>query len=280
MKLPHKIDWRRLADLMAVAVILITATLTVQTVWSQPRAMPPTPLAPGILYEGIADPCGFVDLVTIDLRLPNIAVEVGPEVPTATDHRLFWLSNQMRGEEWAIAVSGGEFTTNWGRYAPAGDHGVPTLALIINGRVLQRQAAGMLLWFDEYQTGRIEPASENSAAWTAARWCVGGRTGLIAQGRAMDLSSADKQRRTCVGLDQSGCRLFMATLAASTEREAAEFLVSRGAWNAIELATAENAGIVLNKALAEPRGLLSRGPQRFITHALAVKVSPTAASRR
>ncbi|HET6423445.1 MAG TPA: phosphodiester glycosidase family protein [Planctomycetaceae bacterium] len=280
MKTNRNIPWRRLADLMAVTVIVITAALTVQTVWSRPRVLPPTRLANGITYEGLQDSVGFVDLVTVDLRSPNIAVEVGPVVPTIEDHRLFWLPNQMQSERWAVAVSGGDFTTAWGRYAPAGDRGQPTHALIANGRTLQRQSSGMLLWFDEYQTGHIEPATENSAAWTAARWCVGTRSGLVSQGRVMDPSSTTKKRRTCVGLDQAGCRLHMATFTSATETEAATFLSSHGAWNAMELTTAENAGLVLNANLVKNWSGIPRGPQRFLTHALVVKTRETVPSHR
>lgn len=277
---PERSTLYKLADVMAILVLAVTGLMTLQVVWSHPRPKSTTPLEPGLQYEGLQTTQGFVHLVTVDLRSPNIRVELDPVVDPPEEHPLFWLPNVVATQGWTVAVSGGEFATRWGRYAPAGAFGRPTQTIIRQGRTEQRQHTGGLLWFDEYQTGHLEPATESSAAWSAAQWGIGSQTWLVQRGELVKNATSAVRRRTCLGLDQTGCHLWMASFEASTPQDAAAFLHSRGAWNALEISTDENAGIVLNEMLTSDWPSRPCGPQRFITHAFAIRSQSTVALMR
>lgn len=277
---PERSYLYKLADVMAVLVLAVTALMTLQVVWSHPRPKTTTPLEPGLQYEGLQTPHGFVHLVTVDLRSPNIRVELDPVVDQPGEHPLFWLPNIVATQRWSVAVSGGDFETRWGRYAPAGALGSPTQALIRHGRTERHQFTGGLLWFDEYQTGHLEPAAETSTAWSAAQWGIGGQIWLVQRGELVKNVDSTARRRTCLGLDQTGCHLWIASFESSTPRDGAEFLHSRGVWNALEISTDENAGIVLNETLTADWPSRPRGPQRFITHAFAIRSQPAVALMR
>lgn len=272
--------WYKLADGMAILVLMVTVLMTLQVVWSHPQPMSVTHLEPGLQYQGLQTSTGFLHLVTVDLRSPNIRVELGSIEDPPNTHRLFWLPNEVARQGWSVAVSGGEFETRWGRYAPAGSIGRPTQAVITEGRATQRQTTGGMLWFDEFQTGHLEPAGENSAAWIAARWGIGCQTWLVQQGSVVQGIDTSTRRRTCLGLDQTGCHLWIASFEASTQADAAAFLLSHGVWSAFEISHSENAGIVLNESLTAQWPSRPLGPQRFITHALAIRSQTAVSSSR
>ncbi|MDP1798399.1 MAG: phosphodiester glycosidase family protein [Planctomycetaceae bacterium] len=266
--------WLRLADGMAVVVILVTFGLSVDAMWSRPQRQPRSSVRPGIATEFRAESVGFVHLVTVDLRSPAVSVELAPVSEPNTEFRLVWLPTLLKQSGWVVAISGGDFSTPWGRYAPAGNIGRPLGTLICEGRTVQRRAGGALLWFDEYQTGHLEMASDDSHAWTAARWGLGGPRLCVTDGVANAPPDGDRRgRRTVVGLDRSGCMLTLATFESATVAESAEWLAAQGIWRAMELGTAENAGIVIDTAGSPVRA--TTGPQRFIVHALGIRSTST-----
>ncbi len=271
--------WLWIADSMAILLILITLALTAEGLWSQPQPQALHELAPGIQLERLQQLGGLLHRVTIDLRSPAVNLELAPVVDSTAEFRLFWLPTLLQKSDWTVAVSGGNFSTMWGRYAVAGQVGRPDQTLICDGRASQRRSNGALLWFDEHQTGHLEPASETSAAWTAARWGLGGDHLCVVDGRA-DLKPASesdrRDRRTVVGLDRSGCTLTLATFESATEQESAEWLAAAGVWRAMELGTAENAGVVIGGNQAGNRHAAHTGPQRFITHALGIRSASAA----
>lgn len=270
--------WLRIADGMAVVILVATAFLAMDAATSRPRPVSRTHVAPGIVTECRAESIGLTQVVTVDLRSPDVTVEVAPVTEGPTDFRLVWLPTLSRQSQWDVAVSGGDFSTTWGRYALAGQTGHPDFALICDGRTVQRQTDGAILWFDEHQTGHLEPVAGTSTAWTAARWGVGGSQLCVVDGeRIATIASESKQhdRRTLVGLDRTGCVLTLATFEWATAEDSAAWFVAQGIWRAMELGTAENAGMVINSAVAGNASLAKNGPRRFITHALGIRSART-----
>lgn len=263
--------WLRIADGMAILLILITLAITVEGLWSQPPPQALHELAPGIQLERSPQFGGMLHRVTIDLRSPAVNLELAPLVDSTAEFRLLWLPTLVRKSDWTVAVSGGNFSTMWGRYAVAGQVGRPDRTLICDGRTRQRRTDEALLWFDEHKTGHLEPASESSAAWTAARWGLGGDHLCVVDGITplKPVRASDRRdRRTVVGLDRSGCTLTLVMFESATEQESAEWLAAAGVWRAMELGTAENAGVVIGGNHTASR---HAAPQRFITHALGIR---------
>ncbi len=267
--------WLRIADGMAVIILLATALLTLDAAVSRPGPQPRTVIAPGIETESVLETIGLVQRVTVDLRSPTITIELSPLNDETRDFRLVWLPLLAQQSQWDVAISGGDFSTRWGRYALAGQKGRPEFTLICEGRTVQRETEGAILWFDEHQTGHLDAAADPSGAWTAARWGLGGRRLCVIDGKinaSMVTEVSPHDRRTVVGLDRTGCKLTLATFESATAHDCAEWLAAQGLWRAMELGTAENAGIVLNVPQA---AVAKMGPRRFITHALGIRASRT-----
>lgn len=256
---------------MAVLVILVTVFLAVDRSRTRLQVYPQVSVAPGIEVECREESLGLIHHVTIHLREPTVRVELGPVVAAPSDYPLVWLPTWARETDWVVAVSAGDFATMWGRYALAGHSGQPRFTVIHEGRMVQERNDGAVLWFDEHQTGHLDKSTESTAYRTSARWAIGGHDPCVWNGLAAVLPEPTcRERRTVVGLDQTGCVLTLVTFESATLQQSATWLAAQGVWRAMELGTAENAGIVVNPLSSEYiKG--NSMPQRFVAHALGIR---------